>query len=198
MARPGTYSKGIAKREQVLDAALGVVATHGYSKASVRQIAEASGLSPAGLLHYFGSKEELFVAILEARDQRDTENLAREDFIESFLEVLRHNAATPGLVNLYARLAADAGDPAHPAKEFFLTRTKHLHGLAETSIVAAQQAGELRADLDPGWIMRAAHALADGLQTAWLLDPTIDMAADVEQFVRLLRPEQANPPGDGA
>ena len=36
--------------------------------------------------------------------------------------------------------------------------------------------------------MRAAHALADGLQTAWMLDPTIDMAADVEEFLRLIRP----------
>lgn len=188
MARPGAYSKGIAKREEILDAALRVVAAHGYGKASVREIAEASGLSPAGLLHYFGSKEELFVAILEARDQRDTENIAGQDFIENFLEVLRHNVATPGLVNLYARLSADAGDPEHPANAFFRTRTMQMHDIAEASIVASQQAGEIRSDLDPAWIMRAAHALADGLQTAWLLDPTIDMAADVEQFVRLLRP----------
>ncbi len=32
------------------------------------------------------------------------------------------------------------------------------------------------------------HALADGLQNAWLIDPTVDMAADIEQFVALLRP----------
>ena len=35
--------------------------------------------------------------------------------------------------------------------------------------------------------MRAGHALADGLPPAWMLDATIDMAADVEQFLRLIR-----------
>lgn len=188
MARRGAYAKGVAKREEILDAALAVVAEHGYRKASVREIAETAGLSPAGLLHYFGSKEEMFVAILQARDERDTREHVSEDFTAAFLAVIRHNAAVPGLVHLYARLAADAADPEHPAHDFFRTRTAQLEDAARASIIAAQQDGSIRADLDPGWVMRAAHALADGLQTAWMLDPTIDMAADVEEFIRVIRP----------
>ena len=188
MAQRGAYAKGIAKREEILDAALAVVAEHGYRKASVREIAEASGLSPAGLLHYFGSKEEMFVAILEARDARDAREYSERSFIDAFVEVVRHNAAVPGLVHLYARLAADAADPEHPAHDFFRRRTAALEALARDEIVAAQHAGTVRADLDPDWIMRAAHALADGLQNAWMLDPTIDMAADLEQVLALLRP----------
>lgn len=57
--------------------------------------------------------------------------------------------------------------------------------------MAAQQAGLVRADLDPGWIVRAGHALADGLQSAWLLDQTVDMAADIEVFIALLTPPPA-------
>lgn len=188
MARQGKYTKGIAKQEEILEAALTVVATLGYGKASVREIADAAGLSPAGLLHYFGSKEELFVAILRARDERDFQEYAGENFIENFIAVLRHNSAVPGLVNLYARLAADAGDPDHPANTYFRNRTEMLEDGAYDMIVAAQANGEIRADVDPRWVMRTAHALADGLQTAWMLDQSIDMAADVEEFLRLLRP----------
>ncbi|UNK71354.1 TetR/AcrR family transcriptional regulator [Microbacterium sp. H1-D42] len=188
MAQRGAYAKGVAKREEILEAALAVVAEHGYRKASVREIAETAGLSPAGLLHYFGSKEEMFVAILEARDQRDLREYAESDFISAFVDVVRHNAAVPGLVHLYARLAADAADPEHPAHDFFRQRTAQLEAIARGEIVAAQQAGTIRADLDPAWVMRTAHAVADGLQSAWMLDPTIDMAADLEQFLNLLRP----------
>ncbi|MGB3375762.1 MAG: helix-turn-helix domain-containing protein [Microbacterium sp.] len=188
MARRGAYAKGIAKREEILEAALAVVGELGYRRASVREIADAAGLSPAGLLHYFGSKEELFVAILQARDERDAREQADVEFAEAFIAIIRHNAAVPGLVHLYARLAADAGDPEHPAHAFFRARTAQVEAVAGEAITAAQAAGEIRADLDPGWVVRSMHALADGLQTAWMLNPSLDMAADLEEFLRLIRP----------
>ena len=188
MAQRGAYAKGVAKREEILQAALAVVAEHGSRRASVREIADAAGLSPAGLLHYFGSKEELFVAILTARDERDIREHTEANFLDAFVAVIRHNATVPGLVTLYAQLAAEVGDPGHPGRAFFTERTARLGARSLAVIEAAQQSGELRADVDPEWIVRSMHALADGLQTAWMLDPTIDMAADIEQFLTLLRP----------
>ena len=190
MVRRGAYAKGVAKREEILRVALEVIARDGYRGASVREIAEAAGLSPAGLLHYFDSKEELFVEILRARDERDTRDYGEGDFITTFLSVMRHNTEVPGLVRLYAQLAAEAGDPEHPAREFFSSRTREIEAYGRDTVVAAQAAGEIRADLDPAWIVRSAHALADGLQAAWLIDPTIDMAADLDQFFALLTPAE--------
>lgn len=188
MARRGAYAKGLAKREEILDAALRVVAEHGYRKASVREIADAVELSPAGLLHYFGSKEELFVAILAARDARDEDRLGSEDIVEGLLEIVGRNTAVPGLVQLYAQLAAEAADPEHPAREFFTHRTARLEGYAIAELETAQRAGRIRDDLDPAWIIRSVHAMADGLQTAWLIDRDIDMAADLRRFIALLEP----------
>lgn len=188
MATRGAYAKGVAKREEILEAALTVVAEHGYRKASVREIADAAGLSPAGLLHYFGSKEELFVAILRARDARDEQAYAGEDAATTFLAVMRHNASVPGLVQLYAQLAAEAGDPEHPAHAYFRERTERVESFTRAQIIEDQRAGRIRADLDPAWVIRTMHALADGLQSAWMLDPTLDMVADIEQFLRVLRP----------
>ena len=188
MATRGAYAKGVAKREEILEAALTVVAEHGYRKASVREIADAAGLSPAGLLHYFGSKEELFVAILRARDARDEQAHLGEDAAAAFIAIMRHNASVPGLVQLYAQLAAEAGDPEHPAHAYFRERTAHVEALTRAQLVEDQKAGRIRGDLDPAWIVRSLHALADGLQTAWMLDPSLDMAAEIEQFLVLLRP----------
>ncbi|WP_426625289.1 TetR/AcrR family transcriptional regulator [Leifsonia sp. McL0607] len=188
MAKRGAYAKGVVKREEILEAALEIIGHRGYRSASVREIAEAVGLSPAGLLHYFGSKEQLLVEILRARDANDAQQSPEVDFADSFLEVIRHNAQVPGLIELYTRLAAEAGDAEHPARAFFLDRTATVHQTAREALVSAQRAGRIRADLDPEWIIRAGHALADGLQNAWILDPTIDMAADVGQFFALLKP----------
>src|SRR6218665_2963548 len=184
MATRGAYAKGVAKREEILGAALAVVAEHGYRKASVREIADAAGLSPAGLLHYFGTKEELFVAILRARDERDAQAYAGADTTDVFLAVIRHNVSVPGLVQLYSQLAAEAGDSEHPAHDYFRERTATVEAQAIAGLIASQAAGEIRADLDPAWVIRSLHALADGLQTAWMLDPTIDMAADIERLDR--------------
>jgi len=204
MSGRAVYAKGIAKREAILSAALDVVATHGYRRASVREIADAVGLSPAGLLHYFDSKEELFTAILRARDERDGlmfdsaggrsftaddgAGVRPEKAIETFLAVLRHNAAVPGLVQLYAQLSAEVADPDHPARAYFLERTEHAERIAVLWVSRAQEEGLFRADLDPAWIVRTLHALADGLQPLWLLDPELDMAAHVGQFIELLKP----------
>ena len=51
----GPYAKGVAKREEILTTALEVVSRRGFGGASVKELADAVGLTPAGLLHYFGS-----------------------------------------------------------------------------------------------------------------------------------------------
>ena len=128
MARRGSYAKGIAKREEILRTALAVIAREGYHGASVKELAEAVGLSQAGLLHYFESKDELFVEILRTRDEIDLADHAEaagadlDDLRDGYLDIVRHNAQVPGLVELFTRLAADAADPEHPSRAFFAER----------------------------------------------------------------------------
>ncbi|WP_229400170.1 TetR/AcrR family transcriptional regulator [Micromonospora okii] len=57
--RPGT-------REAILDAARAAFAERGFDAASVRSIAGAAGVDPALVHHYFGSKDQLFLATLDA------------------------------------------------------------------------------------------------------------------------------------
>lgn len=62
MARPSNREE---RRTQIMDALMRVMATHGYSGASIGRIAEAAGLAP-GLIHYhFASKQEILLAAIE-------------------------------------------------------------------------------------------------------------------------------------
>ena len=54
-------------RDRILEAARAEFADRGYDKASIRGIAKKAGVDPALVHHYFGSKDDLFVAALEVR-----------------------------------------------------------------------------------------------------------------------------------
>jgi AcrR family transcriptional regulator len=179
MATRGAYAKGIVKREQILTTALEVIARNGYRHASVRELADAVGLSQAGLLHYFSSKEELFTAILRKRDEVDFATYVAETgrSAEAFFAVIAHNTEVPGLVRLYAQLSVEAVDADHPAHAYFVERSARFRNAFADLIRAEQEAGRTDPELDPVLAGGLFLAAADGLQTQWLLDPTIDMVA---------------------
>lgn len=188
MVRRGSYAKGIAKREEILTAALDVIARHGYRRTSVRELADAVGLSQAGLLHYFSSKEELFQEILRKRDEVDAAafDSGLEHPIEGFFAIIRHNTEVPGLVQLYAQVSTEAGDPDHPAHDFFVERYRQLRAVFSGLVRDEQAAGNVDPDVDPERVANLFLAAADGLQTQWMLDRSTDMAADLEYLWRLV------------
>jgi AcrR family transcriptional regulator len=59
--RPGSPDT----RDIILEAAQSVFAQRGYDGATVRGVAAQAGVDPALLYHYFGSKQQLFVAAME-------------------------------------------------------------------------------------------------------------------------------------
>jgi AcrR family transcriptional regulator len=67
-----------ARRVELLDRAVDFVSAHGLSRLSLRPLAKALRSSPRVLLYYFGSKDELIVAIIRrgrARQQTTMANL---------------------------------------------------------------------------------------------------------------------------
>ena len=59
-----------SRRSQLLDKLVEEFAASGVGHRSLREVAEAVGTSHRMLLHHFGSKEDLLVAIVEAVEQR--------------------------------------------------------------------------------------------------------------------------------
>lgn len=65
MARTGRRPAGTDTRGDILDAARRQFTANGYSGATIRGIAGDAGVDPALVHHYFGAKDELFVAALD-------------------------------------------------------------------------------------------------------------------------------------
>ncbi|MDT5208716.1 MAG: hypothetical protein QOF67_1131 [Mycobacterium sp.] len=66
MARP----PDLDRRQEVLDAVVKECAAHGIGDRSLRDIATAVGTSHRMLLHHFGSRNELLLAIVDAVERR--------------------------------------------------------------------------------------------------------------------------------
>jgi AcrR family transcriptional regulator len=196
MARRGSYAKGVAKREEILERALEVIAREGYRGASVKELADAVGLSQAGLLHYFDSKEELFTEILRKRDEVDMVHYGgmpptdaeSVDLRPGYVGIIRHNSDVPGLVQLFSRLSVDAADPEHPAHKYFIERNENLRRVFATALAQRQAAGEVTDRIDAQTLSRIFQAVADGLQIQWMLDPDVDMAGTVDALFDALTP----------
>jgi AcrR family transcriptional regulator len=66
VARTGRRPGNQDTREAILDAARKAFAERGYDGASIRAIATSAGVDPALVHHYFGSKDQLFLATVHA------------------------------------------------------------------------------------------------------------------------------------
>lgn len=188
------YAKGDAKRREILSAALRVISERGYRHSSLQEIADAVGLSKAGVLHYFDSREELFAQVLSERDAADGAAYTTDDgdFIDLLREAIRHNQSVPGLVELYSRLVVETESLEHPGHSYVGERYKQIEATLAQTVRARQAAGTLDAAADPVQVARLLVAVSDGLQLQWLHDRSADMVAAFDAAVSLLSPRAAS------
>lgn len=181
--RPAT----IVKRREILDAATEVFGSKGYANGTLTDIADQVGITHAGVLHHFGSKDQLLLEVLRHRDETDVAEL-EGGRIPPGMELFRHlirtalaNEARPGIVQAYAVLSAESVTDGHPAHDYFVERYRTLRG--DIAAAFAAVCAERGID-DPTAIAQATAsivAVMDGLQVQWLLDPgTVDLAATTE------------------
>ena len=188
----GPYAKGIAKRAEILDAALGVIDREGYSAATVKRLGDEVGLSQNGLLRYFGSKDALFVEILRRRDEiaEGEVDFENEDFAdtlaERLLEAVDVQVASPGMAQLALRVTGEATEPDHLAHEYLRARYASIRAVVENSISTLQNDGRLSRDIDAQAVAALVYASWDGLQTQWTYDNSIDVRGHMAYLLRAL------------
>jgi AcrR family transcriptional regulator len=184
------YAKGRARREDIIAAAAAVYIEAGFDGASLREIAKRVGISHAGLSYYFPNRESLLAAVLQRRDEQDAargwpHGPAGMGGVRHLLDIAAHNERHRGIVGLYVRLAAEAVEDGHPAREYF---TRHYRGAREymrSSFAALAQAGQLREGVDPAAAAVSFVALMDGLQVQWLTSPgQIDLVGPLRFFLQ--------------
>ncbi|KAA9106343.1 TetR/AcrR family transcriptional regulator [Microbacterium rhizomatis] len=178
----GSYPKGVARRQEILDRAIEVFAKRGAQRTSLRAIAQEVGVTHAALTHYFGSLEELLVAVYRESELRLDDSAPAappdENPAESMRVSAEKNREIPGMVQLYSTLVATALEEGHSAaQEFATARFARLRAELAQRVRHLQSVGGLREDLDPELVAALIIAASDGLQTQWLLDPTVDLEA---------------------
>ncbi|MBD8078902.1 TetR/AcrR family transcriptional regulator [Cellulosimicrobium arenosum] len=182
----------LARREEILRSAMRVFGSKGYHQGSLADVAEQVGITHAGVLHHFGSKDRLLTEVLKFRDEADVEHLEGQH-IPGGLDLFRHlvrtaeiNSARPGIVQAYTVLTGESVTDGHPAsawvtERFSVLRAEIAEALHEV-IADRKQSGDLDADLEISdeAVDRAASSIIgvmDGLQIQWLLDPeAVDLA----------------------
>ncbi|GII05611.1 TetR/AcrR family transcriptional regulator [Planobispora takensis] len=170
------------RREEILKAATELIAASGFKGVTLEAFAEACGMTKAGLLHHFRSRDDLLIAVLERRDELDLTTVV--DTLEPvsgpaasrivMTRFVRRNLGQRSLVQLYTVLAAEAVDPAHPAHDYFRTRLREGRAMLEHSLLSWHP----RPDLAAVELL----AFLDGLQLNWLRDPDIDYLAQWQSF----------------
>lgn len=177
------------RREQLIREAQRFFAQHGFHGAKLADIARAAGVTEPGLLHHFPSKTHLLMDVLAERDRADRERFAagQAGALESMRRLVAYNQTVPGLVQLFTVLVGESVDEQHPGHDFFKRRYQGLRERTEAMVRAAQERGELRADVPAGDLVILLFAVMDGLQIQWLYEPqSVDMARSFEQFLHLL------------
>lgn len=174
-----------ARRDGIIEAAVGVFARDGYKGASVDDIADAAGVSKGTVYGYFDNKEALFYATFEAFQAQVAgqfiEALTTQTTVRAQLETgLRAIAANlrenieffPVTLEVWA--AASAG----PTRQRFARAMEGLYQqfrtLTTDLLKRGQADGEFRADINPEAVAAWLVGGLDGLMLQCWFDPDID------------------------
>jgi len=166
-------AKGEDRRQRILAVAERLLARNGWRNTSLAQIAKEAGVSPAGLLHHFESKEQLLNAVLDARDADDDAHADRSgDLVGEIRRAAERFERSPELVGTFTVLLVENILPDAPLHERLLSRHRDAIDILADAIQRGQRAGRYRSDLDAA--IKAAEILAfvHGMETTWLLDPS--------------------------
>jgi AcrR family transcriptional regulator len=199
----GQARRGVERRQAIVEAAIEVFAQHGFRGGALAEVAARVDLSAAGILYHFGSKEDLLLAVIAERDFRQLPTLLalgdRAGFepISGALVFAEQSERERGLTMLHTVLEAESLDPAAPAHEYFLHRSRALRGRTEEVLRGAQDRGQVRADVDCRAIAEQITAFFEGAAMLWLMDDSTSLVEIVRSYLDVLeRAIYIGPEGD--
>lgn len=185
-------TRGEARRERIMEAAIELFATRGFRGTSITDVAERVGMTHPGLLYYFGTKERLLEEAVAARAASEKADylgsLGDDPSVFRLDKVARFAHDTAMLTRLYHVLAAENLDPGDPLHEFFVTRYDKARHLIAWMLRKDQARGDVRADIDLDQVSTEVIGTLMGLEMQWLMDPDrVDLLAVVQGYVEGLR-----------
>lgn len=181
-----------ANRAAIVRSALAAFAHHGYAGTTLQSVAEGVGLTRTGLLHHFGSKDGLFLEVIEearrwAEHQHERSASGRGlDGVRRMRHFLgtAEDAVHLKFVHTVQGEALQNDAPVHVV-EYVRRRMSEIRAHVEHYLREAQQDGEV-GDMDVMAVSTLIAGAIDGLQAQWLLDDSVDTGAALDSLVTLL------------
>ncbi|BDB45001.1 MULTISPECIES: TetR/AcrR family transcriptional regulator [Mycobacterium] len=180
-------AKGEDRKQRILAVAQRLLSRNGWRTTTLAQIAREAGVSPAGLLHHFESKEQLLHAVLDARDlDDDTHSDRGGDLLGEIAQVADRFNRAPELVGTFTVLLVENIDPDAPLHDRLVTRQRDATEIVAAAIRRGQAEGRYRDDIDPAVKAVEILAFTHGMEMTWLLDPSIPLAEVFKEYAESL------------
>lgn len=190
----GPYAKTASVRDRILDACIDAFGESGFHGATMKDIARRADISYTGLLHHFPRKEELLIALLDARADRDQQYLEKTGALDTasnplgvfagLLDVIAKNELRPGLLELHCVLSGEATSPEHPAHAHYVEHYRNLHSFYASAFASLRDRGLLESDIAAETLATMTISLQNGLQAQWLFDKeNVHMERTLQDFL---------------
>jgi len=191
--KPKTSAKGLETRDRIVDVAVRFIARNGARGTSLADIAAEAGVSQTGLLYHFRSKEALLNAVMDRHLAFSEEWLwgdGPDPGIKIVDVIAKHMASWPSqhdgkVASLLGMNTVVLGENVSPDTDL---HPRLVDGYRTTidrvtaTLRSAQERGEMREDIDPRLKAMEIIGFCYGLEAAWLVDPTIPVAAAAAQW----------------
>lgn len=184
--------KGAQRREAILQAGIRHFAINGFQNTAIAAVAEDVGLSLPGLLHYYPTKVDLLLAILQRRDEESTpqgwiEKANWRDLLQLLVVINKRNTGLQGVVRAFSILNAESLQDDHPAQSWFHKRTVQLRERIATLLIKGVENGEIIETINVQALASEIISMMDGLQIMWLrLPETTDMDTIFANYIERL------------
>ncbi len=187
----------VVRRAQIVDEAIRIIGERGYNGFTVQALAERCGLSNAGLLYYFESKDAILLSLLDELERREMDAMTarleaayvsieagadRGKIIFDVLGTLMKRISNEPEINRFITvLLAESLDKAHPAYRWFKTMEEETLMLFEKLASYFTQDAASRA--------RELVAMLHGLQEQWFrVDYEFDLVTAWEEAICRILP----------
>lgn len=164
-------ARGDARRLAILAAATREFGRKGYESARIADIARAAGVTDAGVFHHFASKQELFMAVVERREEvyqsiRLPMDTVRQLF-DAMIRTVHLAAAEPDLLRFRVMLTGASRIEGHPVEG----RNQRSLGAALDAFVPfieqRIEQGEIAQGVDAQQVVLELLALNEGIRDQW-------------------------------
>jgi AcrR family transcriptional regulator len=166
-----------ARRTELLNAAISVIAQEGFAEASLRRVAERAGCSTGAVTYYFANREEMMAAVIESQFDKFDAMLAASDrdgkadlrdalkrWLDSF-----SSSVEGEWVAIFQLLSMARSEPVLAA--VCQRRYAQYRTVFAAMIAKGQRLGTIRKDIPAEFLADQFSAMGDGWMMFFQIEP---------------------------